>query len=154
MAKRDLRFESFLDPCFFQWGLYGWFTPYYIKIGKFQFLLQPFCAERRYTFRILFMFSECYWKTEKWQCLLNHKDSVLPRTLNLKKIESDVADLYTRSMFYKIQNEISASSGDMEIVDINVEGDMKTVKLKDLMYKMWEFEVSLTINFTQMLRVL
>lgn len=44
-------------------------------------------------------------------------------------------------MFYKIQDEISANSGDMEIVDIIVTGDMKAVKLKDPLYKNRVFEV-------------
>lgn len=41
--------------------------------------------------------------------LLNHSDDIIPRNLSTKRIEKDAADLYTRAIFYKVQEEILVS---------------------------------------------
>ncbi|KAK1396711.1 hypothetical protein POM88_006574 [Heracleum sosnowskyi] len=63
--------------------------------------------------------------------LLNHKDDLMPIPKNKKKIEKDVAELYTKTMFYKIQEEITASCGDMVMEDMFVADEVKSLKLRD-----------------------
>lgn len=80
-------------------------------------------------------------KQRNASALLNHKDDIIPRTANRKKIEKDPAEIYTRTMYYMIEEQISYSAGDMIIDAWSTEGDMKTVKIKDPLYKNVIFEV-------------
>lgn len=74
--------------------------------------------------------------------LLNHSDDIMPRSLSTKRIEKDVADIYTRAIFYKVQEEILISGGDafvqkpMELID-----GVKTLKVRDTRNKNRIFEV-------------
>lgn len=74
--------------------------------------------------------------------LLNHSDDIIPRTLSTKRIEKDAADLYTRAIFYKVQEEILVSGGDvfvqesMELID-----GVKILKVRDTRNKNRIFEV-------------
>ncbi|KAK1372892.1 hypothetical protein POM88_029085 [Heracleum sosnowskyi] len=62
---------------------------------------------------------------------LNHADDIMPRPISKKKIETDVAEMYTRTMFYKIQEEILAGGGDIEIESWNIVDGVKTISIKD-----------------------
>ncbi|KAK1356303.1 hypothetical protein POM88_049559 [Heracleum sosnowskyi] len=68
-------------------------------------------------------------------------NSSLPTTLSPWYIEDDVADLFTRSIFYKFQEEIFASCVDMQIKRMSEEIDgvthfeIRDVKVKDKLFK-------------------
>ncbi|WOG86734.1 hypothetical protein DCAR_0205952 [Daucus carota subsp. sativus] len=79
---------------------------------------------------------------------LNHVDSsAKPATISTLFLEDDAAELYTREIFYKIQEEILAARDDMRIQTIGPEingmkcYEMKDVKMKDKLFKV---EVSRT----------
>ncbi|KAK1359958.1 hypothetical protein POM88_044432 [Heracleum sosnowskyi] len=78
--------------------------------------------------------------------LLNHKDDLMPIPKNKKKIEKDAAELYTKTMFYKIQEEITASCGDMVMEDMFVADEVKSLKLRDPFLKNKTFEVKLNLT--------
>ena len=73
---------------------------------------------------------------------LNHVDSsAKPATISTLFLEDDAAELYTREIFYKIQEEILAARDDMRIQTIGPEingmkcYEMKDVKMKDKLFK-------------------
>ncbi|XP_074337244.1 protein FAR1-RELATED SEQUENCE 5-like [Apium graveolens] len=73
---------------------------------------------------------------------LNHEsNSSLPITISEWFIENDPADLFTRSIFYKIQEEIVSSCLSMQIKKMSEEIDgvtcfeKKDVKVKDKLFK-------------------
>lgn len=72
---------------------------------------------------------------------LNNDDDIMPRTSTFKSIEKDAAEMYTRTIFYKIQEEIVASSGDFAIVAMKDMNSVKTLKIKDPSKKNKCFEV-------------
>ncbi|KAK1359719.1 hypothetical protein POM88_044193 [Heracleum sosnowskyi] len=79
---------------------------------------------------------------------LNHEcASAKPDTISKLFLEEDVAELYTRAILYKIQEEILAARDDMRIQTIGPEingmkcYEMKDVKIKD---KIFQVEVSRT----------
>ncbi|KAK1375591.1 hypothetical protein POM88_031784 [Heracleum sosnowskyi] len=84
---------------------------------------------------------------------LNHDcASAKPATISKLFLEEDAAELYTRAIFYKIQEEILAARDDMRIQTIGPEingmkcYEMKDVKIKD---KIFQVEVSRThANFS------
>ncbi|KAK1373541.1 hypothetical protein POM88_029734 [Heracleum sosnowskyi] len=71
----------------------------------------------------------------------NESNTSLPTTLSTWFIEDDAAELFTRAIFYKIQEEILASCYDMQIKRISeeVEGvthlEIRDVKVKDKLFK-------------------
>lgn len=71
---------------------------------------------------------------------LNHCDNITPKPVTKKKIE-EAARLYTREMFYKIQEEIKTSSEDIEIESMIVVDNVKTIKVKDPLDSKKMFEV-------------
>ncbi|KAK1396742.1 hypothetical protein POM88_006605 [Heracleum sosnowskyi] len=79
---------------------------------------------------------------------LNQEDlSAIPSTVSKLFIEADAAQLYTRPIFYKIQQEILASCYDMRIQDIGplVDG-VKCYIMKDVLMKDKLFEVKVSQN--------
>ncbi|KAK1360640.1 hypothetical protein POM88_045114 [Heracleum sosnowskyi] len=78
--------------------------------------------------------------------LLNHKDDLMPIPKNKKKIEKDVVELYTKTMFYKIQEQITESCGDMVMEDMYVANEVKLLKLRDPFLKNKTFEVKLNLT--------
>lgn len=73
---------------------------------------------------------------------LNHEGaSAKPSTVSKLFLEDDAAELYTRAIFYKIQEEILAARDDMRIQSIGPEingiksYEMKDVKMKDKLFK-------------------
>lgn len=80
-------------------------------------------------------------KQRNANALLIHKDDITPRMTNRKKIEKDASDIYTRTMFYKIEEQISYSTGDMVIDCWSIDGEIKTVKIRDPFYNNKTFEV-------------
>ena len=71
--------------------------------------------------------------------------SSLPPTLSSWYIEDDAADLFTRTVFYKVQEEILASCLDMQIKRMSEEVDgvtsfeIKDVKVKEKIFKVCYF---------------
>lgn len=65
----------------------------------------------------------------------------MPKTSTLKNIEKDAAEMYTRTMFYKVHEEIVRSTGDFALVSITEIDSVKTIKIKDPMKKNSIFEV-------------
>ncbi|KAK1373336.1 hypothetical protein POM88_029529 [Heracleum sosnowskyi] len=78
--------------------------------------------------------------------LLNHKDDLMPIPKNKKKIEKDAAEIYTKTMFYKIQEQITASCGDIVMEDMSVVDGVKSLKLKDPFLKNKIFEVNFNLS--------
>ncbi|KAK1364385.1 hypothetical protein POM88_039946 [Heracleum sosnowskyi] len=79
---------------------------------------------------------------------LNQEDlSAIPSTVSKLFIEADAAQLYTRPIFYKIQQDILASCYDMRIQDIGplVDG-VKCYIMKDVLKKDKLFEVKVSQN--------
>ncbi|KAK1385315.1 hypothetical protein POM88_023050 [Heracleum sosnowskyi] len=79
---------------------------------------------------------------------LNQEDLyAIPSTVSKLFIEADAAQLYTRPIFYKIQQEILASCYDMRIQDIGplVDG-VKCYMMKDVLMKDKLFEVKVSQN--------
>lgn len=73
---------------------------------------------------------------------LDHEsNSGKPNTLSRWFLEDDAADLFTRTIFYKVQEEILASCLEMQIkrmseeVDGVTQLDIKDVKVKDKLFK-------------------
>ncbi|KAK1351942.1 hypothetical protein POM88_053823 [Heracleum sosnowskyi] len=71
----------------------------------------------------------------------NESNTSLPTTLSTWFIEDDAAELFTRAIFYKIQEEILASCYDMQIKRMReeVEGvthlEIRDIKVKDKLFK-------------------
>lgn len=71
--------------------------------------------------------------------------SAIPSTVSTLFLEADAAQLYTRPIFYKIQEEILACCYDMRIISIGplVDGvksyQIKDVKMKDKMFEVTVF---------------
>ncbi|KAK1401978.1 hypothetical protein POM88_001583 [Heracleum sosnowskyi] len=71
----------------------------------------------------------------------NESNTSLPTTLSTWFIEDDAAELFTRAIFYKIQEEILASCYDMQIKRMSeeVEGvthlEIRDIKVKDKLFK-------------------
>lgn len=60
---------------------------------------------------------------------LNNDDYKMPRTSRLKNIEKYAIEMYTRTIFYKVQEEIVHSSGHFVLVSIRETDSVKTVKI-------------------------
>ncbi|KAK1391937.1 hypothetical protein POM88_010993 [Heracleum sosnowskyi] len=79
---------------------------------------------------------------------LNQEDlSAIPSTVSKLFIKADAAQLYTRPIFYKIQQEILASCYDMRIQDIGLLVDgVKCYIMKDVLMEDKLFEVKVSQN--------
>ncbi|KAK1368998.1 hypothetical protein POM88_035090 [Heracleum sosnowskyi] len=80
---------------------------------------------------------------------LDDGDSCVPQSVTEKEIEKDAAQLYTRSMFYKVQTEIKASCYHIKLVGqpIVVDGINKfVVKDKSLNDTLFEVDLCLSTN--------
>lgn len=98
-----------------------------------------FIKEIRY--QSFIFFTRVLYKNKVDNALLNHRYDITPRLVNKKKIEKHASEIYTRSMFYKIEEQISYNTGYMVIDGWSINGDIKTVKSKDPFYKNISFEV-------------
>ncbi|KAK1397985.1 hypothetical protein POM88_007848 [Heracleum sosnowskyi] len=76
----------------------------------------------------------------------NHADDIMPRPISKKKIEMDAAEMYTRTMFYRIQEEILAGGGDIEIESWNLVDGVQTILIKDPISLSKSFEISLNLE--------
>ncbi|KAK1393858.1 hypothetical protein POM88_012914 [Heracleum sosnowskyi] len=77
----------------------------------------------------------------------NESNISLPTTLSTWFIEYDVAELFTRAIFYKVQEEIIASCYDMQIRRMSEEVEGVThLKIRDVRVKDKLFKVSVSRN--------
>lgn len=73
---------------------------------------------------------------------VTHYDDFTPKLITDREIEKDAIRLYTRALFYKVQEEIRASSMDIVLLGMNIADNIKTIKIQDPVYKSRTFEVS------------
>ncbi|KAK1377830.1 hypothetical protein POM88_024574 [Heracleum sosnowskyi] len=76
---------------------------------------------------------------------LNHEDKCMPKPVTIKPIEKDAATVYTRAIFYKVQDEIKYSVN-MELDTCTVVDGVKKFMIKDFFVKDKLFEVDVILD--------
>ncbi|KAK1369851.1 hypothetical protein POM88_035943 [Heracleum sosnowskyi] len=76
---------------------------------------------------------------------LNHEDKCMPKLVTIKPIEKDAATVYTRAIFYKVQDEIKYSVN-MELDTCTVVDGVKKFMIKDFFVKDKLFEVDVILD--------
>ncbi|KAK1388411.1 hypothetical protein POM88_016589 [Heracleum sosnowskyi] len=76
---------------------------------------------------------------------LNHEDKCMPKPVTIKPIEKDAAIVYTRAIFYKVQDEIKYSVN-MELDTCTVVDGVKKFMIKDFFVKDKLFEVDVILD--------
>ncbi|KAK1369706.1 hypothetical protein POM88_035798 [Heracleum sosnowskyi] len=76
---------------------------------------------------------------------LNHEDKCMPKPVTIKPIEKDAATVYTRAIFYKVQDEIKYSVN-IELDTWTVVDGVKKIMIKDFFVKDKLFEVDVILD--------
>ena len=72
---------------------------------------------------------------------LTHYDDFTPKLITDREIEKDALRLYTRAMFYKVQEEIKAGSMDIVVLSMNFSENTRTIMIQDTFKKGITFKV-------------
>ncbi|KAK1356703.1 hypothetical protein POM88_049959 [Heracleum sosnowskyi] len=119
----------------------------YIKVGKLQLFFFSHFVQKGDTLSEFYLCYESAIERQRYNNKkLNHTDDIMPRPISKKKIEMDAAEMYTRTMFYRIQEEILAGGGDIEIESWNLVDGVKTILIKDPISLSKSFEISLNLE--------
>ncbi|XP_063948862.1 protein FAR-RED IMPAIRED RESPONSE 1-like [Daucus carota subsp. sativus] len=77
---------------------------------------------------------------------LTHYDDFTPKLITDREIEKDALRLYTRAMFYKVQEEIKAGSMDIVVLSMNFSENTRTIMIQDTFKKGITFKVAVNIE--------
>nr|XP_017217077.1 PREDICTED: protein FAR1-RELATED SEQUENCE 5-like [Daucus carota subsp. sativus] len=77
---------------------------------------------------------------------LTHYDDFTPKTITDREIEKDAIRLYTRALFYKVQEEIRAGSMDIVLLGMTCLDNVKKIKIQEPVNKTRIFEVAVNMD--------